>query len=55
MIYIDSNYWIYWLDSTLPEHRFVKKAMSEAIRSGVMTNYVSLLEVAHYLRNQTIR
>jgi predicted nucleic acid-binding protein len=27
--------------------------MSEAIRSGIMTNYVSLLEVAHYLRNQT--
>lgn len=51
MIYIDSNYWIYWLDPTLPEHRHVTKIMSEAVESGLTTNYVTLLEVAHHLRN----
>ncbi len=51
LIYVDTNYWIYWLDSALPEHRHVTKLMSEAIKSGLTTNYVTLLEVAHYLRN----
>jgi len=50
LIYVDTNYWIYWLDSALPEHRYVSKIMDEAIESGVMTSYVTLLEVAHYLR-----
>ena len=51
MIYVDSNYWIYWLDSRLPEHRHVMKTMRSAIREGVAMNYVTLLEVAHYLRS----
>lgn len=51
MIYVDSNYWIYWLDSRLPEHGHVMKTMRSAIREGIAMNYVTLLEVAHYLRS----
>ena len=51
MIYVDSNYWIYWLDSRLPEHELVMKTMRSAIREGIAMNYVTLLEVAHYLRS----
>jgi predicted nucleic acid-binding protein len=51
LIYVDSNYWIYWLDSRLPEHQHVTKTMRSAIREGVAMNYVTLLEVAHYLRS----
>ena len=51
MIYVDSNYWIYWLDSRLPEHEHVMKTMRGAIREGIAMNYVTLLEVAHYLRS----
>ena len=50
MIYVDSNYWIYWLDSRLPEHERVLAAMRGAVKEGVLTNYVTLFEVAHYLR-----
>ncbi len=50
MIYVDSNYWIYWLDSRLPEHRYVRRVMREAVLRGAAMNYVTLLEVAHYLR-----
>ncbi len=50
MIYVDSNYWIYWLDSRLPEHEHVTAPMRKAIREGVAANYVTLLKVAHYVR-----
>jgi predicted nucleic acid-binding protein len=50
LIYVDSNYWIYWLDSRLPEHEHVMKTMRSAIREGITMNYMTLLEVAHYLR-----
>ncbi len=50
MIYVDSNYWIYWLDSRLPEHKHTTGAMREAIEEGILLNNVSLIEVAHYLR-----
>ena len=50
MIYVDSNYWIYWLDSRLPEHEAVLRTMRKAIKEGITTNYVTLFEVAHYLR-----
>ena len=50
MIYVDSNYWIYWLDSRLPEHRHAKAAMRRAVSGGILMNYVTLVEVAHYLR-----
>jgi predicted nucleic acid-binding protein len=51
LIYVDSNYWIYWLDSRLPEHEHVMKTMRSAVREGIAMNYVTLLEVAHYLRS----
>ena len=50
MIYVDSNYWIYWLDSRLPEHKRVATTMRSAIKEGVAANHVTLVEVAHYLR-----
>ncbi len=48
---MDSNYWIYWMDSRHPEHRHVSKAMRAAIREGILLNLTSLLEVAHYFRD----
>jgi len=51
LIYVDSNYWIYWLDSRLPEHQFVTRPMRTAISDGILMNYVTLLEVAHHLRS----
>jgi len=50
LIYVDSNYWIYWLDSRLPEHKHVVEVMRRAISNGIVINYVTLIEVAHYLR-----
>jgi len=50
LIYVDSNYWIYWLDSRLPEHRYVDRVIREAIIKGAVMSYVTLIEVAHYLR-----
>ncbi len=50
-VYVDSNYWIYWMDSRHPEHRHVSKAMRAAIREGILLNLTSLLEVAHYFRD----
>ncbi len=50
MIYVDSNYWIYWLDSRLPEHERVTGTMRSAIREGIAMSYVTLVEVAHHLR-----
>nr|MDO8080931.1 type II toxin-antitoxin system VapC family toxin [Candidatus Freyarchaeota archaeon] len=53
MIYIDANYWIYWFDQRLPEHKHVLKLMREALQEGIILNVVTLIEVAHYLRNLT--
>ena len=50
-VYVDSNYWVYWMDSRQPEHRHVSKPMRAAVREGVLLNLTSLLEVAHYFRN----
>ena len=50
-VYVDSNYWVYWMDSRQPEHRYVSRAMRAAIREGILLNLVSFLEVAHYFRN----
>lgn len=49
-IYVDSNYWIYWMDRRHPEHRFVSKTMRAAIREGILLNITNLIEVAHYFR-----
>ena len=51
MIYVDSNYWIYWLDTRLPEHRHTINAMRRAVSGGIIMNYLTLVEVAHYLRS----
>lgn len=51
MIYVDANYWIYWFDERLQEHKYVSKPMRSAINEGIMINYVTLMEIAHYLRN----
>lgn len=51
MIYVDANYWIYWFDKRLPEHKYVTKPMRNAIREGIVLNLVTLMEVAHYLRH----
>jgi len=51
MIYVDSNYWIYWFDERLPEHDYILEPMRSAIREGIVINYVTLMEIAHYLRH----
>ncbi|MBS7250558.1 MAG: type II toxin-antitoxin system VapC family toxin [Candidatus Freyarchaeota archaeon] len=51
MIYVDANYWIYWFDQRLPEHKYVLKPMREALREGIVLNVITIIEVAHYLRN----
>jgi len=50
MIYVDANYWIYWFDERLPEHKYVIDAMRSAIEEGVVMNVIMMLEIAHYLR-----
>lgn len=47
---MDSNYWIYWLDSRLPEHKHTVDVMRKVMSSGIIMNYTTLIEVAHYLR-----
>ena len=49
-LYVDSNYWVYWMDSRQPEHRFVSKAMRAAVREGILLNLTTIIEVAHYFR-----
>ena len=51
MIYVDANYWIYWFDQRLPEHKHVLKPMRTAIHEGIVLNVVTLMEVAHYFRH----
>lgn len=51
MIYVDANFWIYWFDQRLPEHKHVLRAMRQAMQEGVIINVVTLMEVAHYFRN----
>lgn len=51
MIYVDANCWIYWFDERSPEHKHVLKPMRSAIKEGVIINYVTMMEVAHYLRH----
>jgi predicted nucleic acid-binding protein len=50
MIYVDANYWIYWFDERLPEHRYVLGVMRRAVREGIVMNIVTLMEVAHFFR-----
>ncbi len=36
MIYVDADYWIYWFDQCLPEHRYVIKPVRTAVREGII-------------------
>jgi len=49
-VYVDSDYWIYWMDSRHPEHRHVTQAMRDAIEDGIILNLATFIEVAHYFR-----
>jgi len=49
-VYVDSNYWIYWMDRRHPEHRFVTQTMRAAVKEGIILNVASFIEVAHYFR-----
>jgi predicted nucleic acid-binding protein len=51
MIYVDANFWIYWFDQRLPEHKYVLEPMRSAINKGILLNVTTLMEVAHYLRH----
>ena len=51
MIYVDANYWIYWFDERLPEHKYVIEPMRASIDEGIVLNLVTLMEVAHYFRS----
>jgi len=51
MTYVDANYWIYWFDQRLPEHKYVIETMRNAIHDGIILNVVTLIEVAHYFRH----
>jgi len=50
MIYVDANYWIYWFDERLPEHKYVVDVMRSAIEEGIVMNVITMLEIAYYLR-----
>ena len=50
MIYVDSNYWIYWLDSRLPEHKLASGMMRKMVNDEILMSYVTLVEIGHYLR-----
>jgi predicted nucleic acid-binding protein len=50
MITIDSNIWIYYLDKTLNEHKYVNDPVEQVIRNEeILTSTIIWLEVSHYL------
>jgi hypothetical protein len=49
--YVDANYWVYWFDKRLPEHKHVVKTMRRAIREGIILNIITVIEIAHYFRH----
>lgn len=50
MIAIDSNVWIYYCDTTTPEHERVRRPVRSALRNRrAFVNAVVPLEVTHYL------
>lgn len=50
VIAIDSNVWIYYCDTTTPEHERVRQPVRSTLRSGrAFVNAVVPLEVTHYL------
>ena len=50
MLFVDSNVWCYYFDQRLPEHKYVRDAMREIIKSEeIACNTIIVVEVAHYL------
>lgn len=49
-VYVDSNYWIYWMDRRHPEAEFVTPTMRAAVKESIILNVTSFIEVAHYFR-----
>ncbi len=50
MIFVDSNYWIYLLDQTLPEHVVVKEHFQKMYSdTNILVNVTVMMEVMHYL------
>jgi predicted nucleic acid-binding protein len=50
VIAIDSNVWIYYCDTTTPEHERVRKPVRSVLRTArTLVNSVVPLEVTHYL------
>jgi predicted nucleic acid-binding protein len=50
MIAVDSNIWIYYLDPTLSEHRYVASYLEDALKNEeILTSTIIWLEVSHYL------
>ena len=47
---MDSNVWCYYFDQRLPEHKRVRDAMREIIKTEqIACNTIIVMEVAHYL------
>lgn len=50
MVFIDSNTWCYYFDSSAEEHEQVAETLEEILEENEVTmNTVVLMEVAHYL------
>lgn len=49
-MFVDTNIWIHYFDRRFSEHERVVAPLERAIRSGVGSNTVVLMEVAHYFR-----
>ncbi len=50
MMLVDTNIWIYYFDTRLPEHGQVAGALEAEIGSGAVTTTTVLMEVAHFFR-----
>lgn len=55
MVCLDSNIWVYYFDTTLPEHPSVADAVdSVRIEQSLFVPTVVQMELIHYLSNQVI-
>ena len=51
LIYVDSNYWIYWFDERLPEYNAASKILGSIVKNEIVASMVTLMEEAHYFRS----
>lgn len=50
---LDANVWVYYLDSTLPEHETVRPTVRSVLESrSIFSTTVIQMEVVHYLHTQ---